>query len=389
MAIDGFAFTTIANTRVDPDSPLDTALVTDIRDALENLMRWIGRDFLAGQIANHDHDNVNSAFVSGASGGVGLGLGYYKGSGAAGHRQDLYELEAEATLIYNISANAASTIDSPFMVDDAFRTFNGTGQSVTSANGPLRDDIELGGFNFSGVASFVNTTNEAYAAQGLKSLAGVMEVGSYFGDVSTNQSIVLADSTIGPGFVLIVSLSAVALGAHARGLGSTSFNSVNVQAGTIITTGIRSLDSNGFTVGSTLNVNGDKYLYIAMQTGSSAGEAIKIVNYQGNGAIRTLTGATGTGGFRPDCAWILGEEVAGRTLNCGFTMAQPQGRTVHWDSTTATTGDIGLDRQAGLGAGWVADGVGISAAADVNNSSDEYTVVFFKHHGRRGFNAAA
>ncbi len=64
MAIDGFSFTTIANSQVDPDSPVDTVLATGYRDNSEFLMRWLGRDFLAGAVANHDHDGVNSAAVT-------------------------------------------------------------------------------------------------------------------------------------------------------------------------------------------------------------------------------------------------------------------------------------------------------------------------------------
>ncbi len=58
--IDSFTWTTITDGRIDPNSPLDTTLTTDLRDNLENLMRWIGKDFLGGQVANHDHDDTNS-----------------------------------------------------------------------------------------------------------------------------------------------------------------------------------------------------------------------------------------------------------------------------------------------------------------------------------------
>ena len=58
--IDSFTWTTITDGRIDPNSPLDTTLTTDIRDNLENLMRWLGKDFLGGQVANHDHNGTNT-----------------------------------------------------------------------------------------------------------------------------------------------------------------------------------------------------------------------------------------------------------------------------------------------------------------------------------------
>lgn len=67
MAIDGFSWTTILDSQVDPDSPVDTILMTGLRDDAEFLMRWLGRDYLAGAIANHDHDGLNSKKVSAAN----------------------------------------------------------------------------------------------------------------------------------------------------------------------------------------------------------------------------------------------------------------------------------------------------------------------------------
>lgn len=64
MAIDTFEFITISGDQTDPDSPLDTVLMTALRDNHEFLMRWLGRDFLAGAVANHDHDGLNSKKVT-------------------------------------------------------------------------------------------------------------------------------------------------------------------------------------------------------------------------------------------------------------------------------------------------------------------------------------
>jgi len=53
----------IADSQVDPDSPLDAALMTALRDDLVHLREWLGASYTAGAVQNHDHDGVNSALV--------------------------------------------------------------------------------------------------------------------------------------------------------------------------------------------------------------------------------------------------------------------------------------------------------------------------------------
>ena len=64
MTIDGFDFTIISNGRVDPDSPIDTTLMTDLRDNDNFLKLWMGKSFIAGAVADHDHDGLNSKKVT-------------------------------------------------------------------------------------------------------------------------------------------------------------------------------------------------------------------------------------------------------------------------------------------------------------------------------------
>jgi len=64
MSIDGFDFTTIANGRIDPDSPLSTDLFTDMRDNMEFLKLWLGKSFVGAAVADHNHDGANSKKVN-------------------------------------------------------------------------------------------------------------------------------------------------------------------------------------------------------------------------------------------------------------------------------------------------------------------------------------
>lgn len=57
------AWVTVADSAVDPDSPLDTILLTALRDDLVHLREWLGASFTAGAVQDHNHDGVNSAIV--------------------------------------------------------------------------------------------------------------------------------------------------------------------------------------------------------------------------------------------------------------------------------------------------------------------------------------
>lgn len=64
------AWVAVADGAVDPDSPLDATLLTGIRDNLVHLREWIGANYVAGAVQDHDHDGVNSKPISGEVGTV-------------------------------------------------------------------------------------------------------------------------------------------------------------------------------------------------------------------------------------------------------------------------------------------------------------------------------
>lgn len=57
------AWVPIADAAVDPDSPLDTVLMTAIRDSLVHLREWVGASFTAGAVQDHNHNGINSALI--------------------------------------------------------------------------------------------------------------------------------------------------------------------------------------------------------------------------------------------------------------------------------------------------------------------------------------
>lgn len=68
-------YTTIADSAVDPDSPVSTELVTALRDNPEFVKQWLGASYVAGAVQDHNHDGVNSAPVVVGVAGLGASLG--------------------------------------------------------------------------------------------------------------------------------------------------------------------------------------------------------------------------------------------------------------------------------------------------------------------------
>ncbi|XAI95663.1 hypothetical protein [Microcystis phage Mae-JY22] len=57
------AFTSVADAAIDPDSPITTSLMTALRDNAIHVREWLGANYYAGAVQNHDHDGINSALV--------------------------------------------------------------------------------------------------------------------------------------------------------------------------------------------------------------------------------------------------------------------------------------------------------------------------------------
>ena len=62
MAAPSKSYTDITDSQVDADSPLDTTLVTAVRDNIVHLKEWLGASYTA---VDHDHDGLNSKPISG------------------------------------------------------------------------------------------------------------------------------------------------------------------------------------------------------------------------------------------------------------------------------------------------------------------------------------
>ncbi len=57
------AWTAIASTAIDPDSPVDSALITALRNNQLRIREMLCGSYLAGESIDHNHDGINSALV--------------------------------------------------------------------------------------------------------------------------------------------------------------------------------------------------------------------------------------------------------------------------------------------------------------------------------------
>lgn len=108
MAI-SVAFTDIADSAVDPDSPIDTQLMTALRNNAQHLREWLGADFVAGADRNHNHDGVNSALIE--TGTNLLRNGSFESGGGAGWTLSPY---TGGTVATNASNNVAGLVAMAF-----------------------------------------------------------------------------------------------------------------------------------------------------------------------------------------------------------------------------------------------------------------------------------
>lgn len=65
MTVPSKSWSVIADGQVDADSPLDTTLITALRDNLVHLEEWLGDGYTAAK--DHNHDGVSSSLIAGGA----------------------------------------------------------------------------------------------------------------------------------------------------------------------------------------------------------------------------------------------------------------------------------------------------------------------------------
>jgi hypothetical protein len=151
-----------------------------------------------------------------------------------------------------------------------------------------------------GTDAQVNTNGVAYNWTAFKASAGALKVGTYTGDGQASHPI--AGVGFAPEYVAVIGAGATSSLQRFTGM-STSFKFGSVTG---TSSGIDSLDGNGFTVGSAAetNTNGTTYHYVAF---NQVAGSIKRGTYTGNAQDnRNVTGV----GFQPDYVMVRPNDTA-------------------------------------------------------------------------------
>jgi len=343
MAIDGFSFNTIDNSRVDPNSPIDTTLMTDLRDALEFLQRWLGKTFLGAAVADHNHDGVNSALTQSPM-SLNMVLVSWEGNGSVTEREiQHHPIKKDLGIIV---LNDDATEDAGFInIKEAVPQVDSV--SVTRWANQIEDNI----FDVNTATNYPNglhiqASNEwnasgiSYTALLMKEIEGLVAIGTYDGtgvaqtiDISTTSDNGIADFQ--PDFVWVWRTNATNIGGVIRTEDHASTNSQNAESGNQLSDDIIALVSNGFNVGAGVlaNASGGEFRYLAVKKGSAGGVTIEKVTSPQDGTEQyvSLTTITDT----PVLALAIRTDASDTT-------------GVHVHLLNARPLNDGLDRELGL-----------------------------------------
>jgi hypothetical protein len=203
-----------------------------------------------------------------------------------------------------------------------------------------------------GTANRVNSSGRTYHWVAFKSNSQAMKVGTYNGNGTTQAITGLGFS---PELVILMGNNAQRAVSRFSGMS----RSYGFDASTGVTTGITSLDADGFSVGAAAeaNSNGIAYHYVAF---NNVANSINVSSYPGNNTDdRNLA----TVGFQPEYVMLRGDDSAtARSAN-----ARPS--SLAGDSTLLfTTTASGTNRIQAL----QSNGFQVGTSTDVNANSVTY-----------------
>jgi hypothetical protein len=288
--------------------------------------------------------------------GIRVESGSYTGNGADNRNITGVGFQPDAVIV-KASTNQISVMRTSTMAGDATKPLSGGTGLQTNRIQALQSD----GFQV-GTDAQVNSgggSPPTYYWVAFKSFPGDMALGSYTGN-NTSQSI--TGLGFSPEYVMILGATNERAVQRMPAMARTyEFEGDNGS-----TTGITSLDANGFSVGSDDEVNNNAVTYHYVAFNEDVDE-IDTSSYTGNGAAsRNITGV----GFQPDYVIV-------RAFNTGGTQregvqkatAVPDPGSGLFTATAGITNGI-TDLQS--------DGFSLGNDANVNNNTTPYAYVAFK-----------
>jgi hypothetical protein len=319
--------------------------------------------FAAKQVALSDAtfsastSNPGNTFTASSSfPGMRVESGSYTGNGSDNRNIAGVGFQPDAVIV-KASTNQLAVMRTSTMAGDATKPLSGATNLSTNRIQALQAD----GFQV-GTDNQVNQgggSPPTYYWVAFKSYPGHMTLGTYVGN-DTSQSI--TGLGYSPEYVMILGATNQLAVQRSSAMGATyEFEDDHGS-----TTGITSLDSNGFSLGSDDEVNNNAITYHYVAWNEDLDE-MDTSSYTGNGAAsRSITGV----GFQPDYAIVRATNTTG-TPRAGVQKATavPDPGSGLFTATAGITDGI-TDLQS--------DGFQVGSNGNVNNNSTPYAYVAFK-----------
>jgi hypothetical protein len=297
--------------------------------------------------------NPGNAFTAASSfPGIRVASGSYTGTGIDNRAITGVGFQPDVVIVKSDDTSGVAEIRTSTMIGDVTKPMTGN----TALTADLIQSLDSNGFTL-GTNNAVNRSGRTYHWVAMKSYAGHMALGSYTGN-GTSKSI--TGLGFSPEYAIVLPGAAQAAVQRMSAMTRT----FTFGADTGITTGITSLDSNGFSVGNsaTVNSNAATYYYIAWNQDV---DEMKTAAYTGNGTSQSVTGV----GFQPAFVMVhANDTVLGRA---GAMRSSALSGTASELFTATANESTGI---TALGSGSFT----VGTSATVNSAATTYDYVAFK-----------
>ncbi len=294
----------------------------------------------------------NSFTASSSFPGIRVASGSYTGTGVDNRAITGVAFQPDVVIVKSDDSSGVAEIRTSTMAGDNTKPM--TGNTALTAN--LIQSLTSDGFTL-GTDNAVNRNNRAYDWVAMKSYTGHMALGSYTGN-GTSKSI--TGLGFSPEYAMVLPGANTAAVQRMSAMTRTS----TFGADTGSTTGITSLDSNGFSVGNSTstNTNAATYYYIAWNQDV---DEMQTTSYTGTGASHSITGV----GFQPSFVMVHANDTT--TGRAGAMRSSALSGTASQLFTATANESTGI---TALGSG----NFTVGTSATVNNSGTTYDYVAFK-----------
>ena len=288
--------------------------------------------------------------------GIRVASGSYSGNNTDSRAITGVGFQPDVVIVKSDDNSGVSEIRTSTMTGDNTKPMTGT----TALTANLIQSLDANGFTIGGGGASANPVNKngsAFHWVAMKSYTGHMALGSYTGN-GTSKSIT------GLGFSPEYAMVLPAANTAAVQRMSAMTRTFTFGADTGSTTGITSLDSNGFSVGSSTSVNSNAATYHYIAWNQDVDE-MKTTSYTGTGASHSITGV----GFQPSFVMVHANDTttgrAGAMRSSGLSGTASQLFTA---TANESTGITALQ----------SDGFQVGTSATVDNNGTTYDYVAFK-----------